>query len=209
MNKKFYLKGKYLFYAFSFRERIFFAREKNMSKCEICGKETKNNYCYCENCYTKISTGELVQCENCKTIHNADIPCPKCKTYSKLPEKGFKQCIICGARTRGHAFCKKCWTEKENKELLKILNEKIAKTNKKQETENIEEHKTKYDFCVVCGKPSNGNPQCVECYSETENHLNKMSNSLTVIENRKNYSHIKHAILNNVSIQEIKKKFCF
>lgn len=130
-----------------------------MSKCEICGKETKKNYSFCNDCYNKLSTGELIQCENCNTFHNYDIPCPKCGTYSILPENGFNQCIICGERTKGHAFCKKCWKGKEDKELLEILNKKILNKNKKQIIENddlqgvseeVADYRKKYPATIRC-----------------------------------------------------------
>ena len=146
-----------------------------MGKCQVCGKETKKNYSFCNDCYNKLSTGELIQCENCNTFHNYDIPCPKCGTYSILPENGFNQCIICGERTKGHAFCKKCWKGKEDKELLEILNKKISKNDKQQEIENIEENKTdniiidKGFRCITCGYETDGKLFCKKCYEKYQN----------------------------------------
>lgn len=42
--------------------------------------------------------------------------------FTRLPTKGFSHCILCNTRTDGHAFCRSCWQEYDDNELLKILN---------------------------------------------------------------------------------------
>ena len=59
--------------------------------------------------------------------------------FDELPKEGFEKCIICGKKTKGTAFCKDCWKEHDNDELLSILNEK---------TNAIE------NICPICGEPT-------------------------------------------------------
>lgn len=44
--------------------------------------------------------------------------------YTRLPTTGFYNCVLCGYPTNGHAFCRKCWQNHSNQELLDILNSK-------------------------------------------------------------------------------------
>jgi len=44
--------------------------------------------------------------------------------YKELPSEGFTNCVICNAGTRGHAFCRSCWENYSDDQLLDILNRK-------------------------------------------------------------------------------------
>lgn len=106
--------------------------------------------------------------------------------YDKLPKEGFTECILCGTKTKGTAFCKNCWQEYDDEELLNILNNQ--KNNKE------------YDYCVVCGAPSNGYPQCKECYHETKEYMSSFDKH-TTHESRTYYYNLKdyiYRLFNNI-----------
>ena len=98
-----------------------------MSKCEICGKNTKRNYPLCTDCYNEYNNGEILRCEECGKFHYYNDVCSECGTYSNLPTEGFNTCILCGEYSLGYAFCKDCWKEYDDETLLDILNRYIRK----------------------------------------------------------------------------------
>lgn len=88
--------------------------------------------------------------------------------FNDLPRDGFDECILCGMPTDGMAFCKDCWQEYEDYELLDMVNDYVQelcnakeKIDKKQEEIN----------CIVCGEPSNGKHFCKKCYKEFANKV--------------------------------------
>ena len=100
------------------------------------------------------------------------------KKYKELPKEGFNECILCGEKTKGHAFCKECWEEYEDKDLIKILNDII--TNKiiwKKCPDCGEIYDTLFGCdcktnknndltCLICGEPSNGKHFCFDCWNQ-------------------------------------------
>ncbi len=87
--------------------------------------------------------------------------------YTKLPKEGFNNCILCGAKTNGTAFCKECWDKYSKQEMLDILNEY---TRKKTEEElkiiTGEEKQVEELTCLICGEPSNGKHFCKNCWKK-------------------------------------------
>ncbi len=67
--------------------------------------------------------------------------------YTELPKEGFSECIICGAKTKGTAFCKECWNQYDDEELLSILNKNELN-------------------CIICGENSNGKHFCYKCWNK-------------------------------------------
>ena len=51
---------------------------------------------------------------------------PKRVRFTKLPTEGFNQCILCNTRTNGYAFCRSCWQEYNDEDLLRILNQRFS-----------------------------------------------------------------------------------
>lgn len=75
------------------------------------------------------------------------------KIYTELPKEGFEECILCGEKTKGTAFCRDCWKLYTKEELLEFLNDK----NDQQENEKK---------CILCGAESGNYLFCKKCYSQ-------------------------------------------
>lgn len=140
--------------------------------CAICGKPS-GMYPLCTNCFKLKDEGKIVKCEICGTWHYVNQPC-NCK-YTELPTKGFQKCIICGAPTNGYAFCKTCWNEYDDIELLQILNNyqekesdaqtSVDNSNKEQNPVITINEKNKAK-CITCGRQTDGLLFCSSCYSK-------------------------------------------
>ena len=97
--------------------------------CVICGKEGYSYFPFCYKHLQMKNEGKIVKCIDCGQWHFADEPC-KCKTkpiYTELPSEGFDTCVACGASTTGYAFCKKCFKQYTEEEMLDILNKNEVK----------------------------------------------------------------------------------
>ena len=92
--------------------------------------------------------------------------------YGKLPKEGFYECILCGEETNGTAFCKDCWSEYSNEELLDILNE----------YEEDDDDDDEYEYCENCGAPSYGYRLCKKCYYAEQNNSNVATEEFFQIE---------------------------
>ncbi len=119
-----------------------------MKKCQLCGKKTKKDYPLCKNCYEQFLEGEIIQCEECMTFHYINEACPTCKKYYLLPVSGFDNCILCGAKSKGYAFCKDCWKQFNDEELLEKLNYYINKD--KVTVEEIDDYRKNYPAIFHC-----------------------------------------------------------
>lgn len=155
-----------------------------MSKlvCPICGEPTSNymgNYRkdgLCRKHGKMANAGEIVQCEDCGKWHGKDEECECQLEYDELPSEGFENCILCGEASNGYAFCKDCWREHDDDELLDILNTREQlKSNIKTvdawkvidpELEYDELPSEGFDNCILCGSPSNGYAFCKDCWQE-------------------------------------------
>lgn len=153
-------------------------------QCLICGENGFLYYPFCKRHLDMKSEGKIIKCENCGKWHLADEKC-ECqkqqnntakpqktneheKKYTELPTSGFDKCVSCGEKTNGYAFCKKCWSNLSEEEMLNILNEK-TNTKPKEQTQNkltISENEPK---CITCGKITNGYLFCKDCYSKYKN----------------------------------------
>ncbi len=152
-----------------------------MGKCKICGKSTKRDYSLCSDCYELFQAGEIVQCEECDTFHYIDKPCPECGIYESLPKEGFTECVLCGNKTKGHAFCKDCWEEHDDEDLLEMLNDIISDRNKWEKCPDCGEIFDAFSVCdckvskkdeltcIICGEPSNGKHFCLDCWKAYQN----------------------------------------
>ncbi len=82
------------------------------------------------------------------------------KEYHELPTDGFNYCILCGKPSNGYAFCKDCYYDYDDEELLDILND----------IENIDDITTIEDTkCLLCKADSNGFHFCKGCYNKYKN----------------------------------------
>lgn len=111
--------------------------------CPICGEPTSNymgNFRkdgLCKKHALELKNGQIVQCEKCGAWHYSNTPC-ECdkRVYTFLPIEGFSECLICGTKTVGYAFCRKCYNSHTEQEMLDILNKKVNE-KKKASTESI------------------------------------------------------------------------
>lgn len=155
--------------------------------CPICGEETSSymgNYRkdgLCRKHATDLKNGKIILCNKCGKYHESDKPCTCEKSlYTELPVEGFDKCLICGKETNGYAFCRKCFKEHTEEELLKILNNQNNKhinknledktniTNEEQEELN---NTVVIDIfnkprCITCGKQTGGFLFCPSCYQK-------------------------------------------
>lgn len=157
-------------------------------QCLICGENGFLYYPFCKRHLDMKSEGKIIKCENCGKWHLADEKC-ECqkqqnntakpqktneheKKYTELPTSGFDKCVSCGEKTNGYAFCKKCWSNLSEEEMLEILNkEPDPKAEKDIEDENTIK-------CLLCGEDSDGKHFCKACYKKYA------SKAITVIINK-------------------------
>lgn len=156
--------------------------------CAICGKE---GYSYFPLCYQHLqmkNDGKIVKCEICGQWHLANISC-SCtsqKHYTELPTEGFRECVACGTKTTGYAFCKVCFKKYTEAEMLVLLNDKStvpAKDNdKKESADRVKQPSKQIDEnnvvvidinskskCITCGKQTDGLLFCAACYHKYKN----------------------------------------
>lgn len=174
-------------------------------KCPICGEPTNKyygNYRKDRLCFThgqQAKAGEIEQCPDCGKWHKTGEVC-ECKAkYSELPTEGFNNCILCGEPSNGYAYCKDCWREYDDDELLDILNNpELLEKEKENLFQNDEEDedidtlesetnnyvKTEYEEkinnviqidefnkskCITCGRKTEGLLFCPSCYHKYKN----------------------------------------
>ena len=148
--------------------------------CQICGKSS-GIYPLCKEHLEMKANGEIIKCEDCGQWHfkNQLCNCKSTKEYTELPKEGFSQCVSCGEKTDGYAFCFNCWKKYSGQEMLDILNNKKTilnneitndnKTNEEdftnEEINNVvtidSDNKSK---CITCGKQTDGLLFCSNCY---------------------------------------------
>ena len=126
--------------------------------CVICGKPS-GMYPLCTYHNKLKDEGEVIKCDYCGTWHMAAERC-KCGKYSDLPLKGFSKCIICGEPTKGYAFCRDCYNDYSDDELIEILN------GERKPRIRIIYEGTSDLTCLICGNPSKGKHFCLECYNK-------------------------------------------
>lgn len=161
--------------------------------CVICGKEGYSYFPFCYKHLQMKNEGKIVKCIDCGQWHFADEPC-KCKTkpiYTELPSEGFDTCVACGASTTGYAFCKKCFKQYTEEEMLDMLNKNEVKlfddeNDAEADIEEVDEIKQEKQLdtsnsdiepnsvvvidlnskskCITCGKQTDGLLFCTNCY---------------------------------------------
>lgn len=58
-------------------------------------------------------------------------------------------------------------------------------------------------YCIVCGKRSNGKPQCYDCYSETKNYIDGLDKNTSISENRNYYYNLKDYAFRRTTIEGV------
>lgn len=112
-----------------------------------------------------------------------------CGTHSKmLFNKEIEQCPDCNKwnKTGETCECKK---------------PKKAKKEKQEEQTGTDEL-----TCIICGNPSNGKPQCKNCYNETKNHMEELDKNSSVRKLRDHYYNLKERIFIIKGLEETKKQ---
>ncbi len=148
--------------------------------CPICGAPTSSYMGHyrkdklCKQHAADLKNGELVQCDKCGEWHYVNKPC-KCGkiVFAELPVNGFYKCIICGGKTNGYAFCRKCYKNYNEEDLLNILNQaNIIAVPSDEEDNNhlndvsIEKQRQDNGKCIVCEDNAPNGSLCRECYYE-------------------------------------------
>lgn len=144
--------------------------------CQICGANS-GMYPLCTTHLKLKSEGKVVKCQDCGKWHLADSVClcKGTKKFSVLPSEGFEKCVICNEKTKGYAFCRNCWNQHTEEELISILNRTSeVKTDEKEAGDPVapavennkiitinESNKAK---CITCGKQTDGLLFCASCY---------------------------------------------
>jgi len=101
-------------------------------------------YPLCVKCFKLRDEGKVMQCPDCKAWHKSENNCV-CKPVAISvvaldAEKPLSKCIICKKDSNGFLFCKECYKEYKNKELL-------IRINKCTEIELLDET---YDGIYTC-----------------------------------------------------------
>lgn len=172
--------------------------------CPVCGDTTSSymgNYRkdrLCRKHATDLKKGLLLYCDDCKSWYYVDESC-ECNqtTYTELPLSGFKECVLCGYKTNGYAFCKSCFKKHTIEQMLDILNnvptsdevdddsddfedqidlpesvetvdEYSDETTFKQNNVVIIDHNSK-SRCITCGRQTDGLLFCSSCYHKYKN----------------------------------------
>ncbi len=145
-------------------------------KCPICGEPTSvfmgnaRKDKLCRKHAKELKEGTIRFCEECNKFHLKDEICPKDIQYTELPTTGFEECILCGNKSYGYAFCAKCWQRFTNNELLTKLNEHIKNhTIIQPQTANTCEEINVNKKCILCDNDSGEYLFCKSCFSKYRN----------------------------------------
>lgn len=147
--------------------------------CQICGANS-GMYPLCTAHLKLKNEGKVEKCSDCGKWHLTDENC-SCKKvpFDALPTEGFDKCVLCGEKTKGYAFCKKCWNEHSADELLHILNNTTKDITEEIKNDAVEEtvptapnarnnvvtiNENSKAKCITCGKHTDGLLFCTSCY---------------------------------------------
>lgn len=148
-----------------------------MSKqCVICGEQGFMYYPFCKKHLEMKTEGKIIKCEDCGKWNFANEQC-ECKKekISELPTTGYSNCVSCGEKTNGYAFCKNCWNKYTKDEMLDILNKKQLTNIKINTSTEDEPHFKKITLsdngfkCLTCGIETTGFLFCKNCYAKYKN----------------------------------------
>ena len=145
--------------------------------CPICGKPTRiymgnaRKDGLCAKHADELKSGKLMLDKNGNYVE-VGIK----KRYTELPSEGFDNCVNCNKKSKGYAFCKECWKDFTEEEMLNMLNGVEVKKKdttcvdgynltQKEDVNNVvvvnEQNKSK---CITCGKVTDGLLFCSNCY---------------------------------------------
>ncbi len=189
----------------------------NDLKCPICGEPTRvymgnaRKDRLCGKHADMLKAGEITKCPDCGEWYMTNETC-KCKLqekYTELPTEGFDKCVICGTPTKGYAFCRKCWKEHSEEEMLDILNgvhnDPIVDQDPPMPTESPKVI-SEPTYCIICGAPSNGSKQCANCEETTEDFMDTLDKNSTPHELRDYYHNLKDRIGIIKGMNEVKSQ---
>ena len=112
-----------------------------------------------------------------------------CREHGKLANAGERiRCPICYTWRNANEKCPECEME-AFEDIIEQTGEIANPTS-----------------CIVCGNPSNGKPQCKDCYHETNNHLDNLDKNSTTRKLRDHYYNLKERIVIINSIEEVKNQ---
>lgn len=151
--------------------------------CPICGETTSNyrgmrfrNDRLCRKHANDFKEGLIEQCEECGRWHSTDEECECQFEYTELPSEGFDTCILCGKQSNGFAYCKECWKEYCNYDLLNMLNNPELLEKEKNNLHNVETNiddisddileEENENICLFCGEPVTEHLICYKCYNK-------------------------------------------
>lgn len=140
-------------------------------------------------------------------------------------ENNEMKCPICGEPTnvymgkaRKDKLCKKHGMKKNSGEIDindegffidvatgKILNPPPKATKKVEKSTQEAKNSTDELTCIICGEPSNGKPQCKNCYNETRDFMSNLNKNSTIRQLRDYYYNLKERIYIIESLEETKK----
>ena len=140
------------------------------------------------------------QCQICG--ENGYLYYPFCKKHLEMKSNGLLQkCENCG---KWYIKGEKCSCQNENKEPQeKSKTETFEKKDTYTKTQNYTNEK--YENCIICGQPSNGLPQCEECYKETLDYMDGLlDKNAKISELRDYYYNLKDRIYQIKNIEYVK-----
>lgn len=135
------------------------------------------------------------QCQICG--ENSYLYYPFCKKHLEMKSNGLLQkCENCG---KWYIKGEKCSCQNESKEP-----QEKSKTEELKEKSKTEILNKKYDKCIICGQPSNGQPQCNDCYTETKEFMDGIDRYADIRKLRNHYYNLKDYIYRQIYTNEIK-----
>ena len=84
------------------------------------------------------------------------------RQFNELPNEGYDECLLCGNKSYGYAFCKNCYYSMPEDELLNILYEDDLTWYDNEPDNNSSD-------CIICNNESNGYLFCRDCYYKYKN----------------------------------------
>ena len=108
-----------------------------------------------------------------------------CRTHAKMLKNGEIEQCECG---KWHKIDELC-------ECKKAAPKSISKESSVNDT-----------VCVICGQPSNGKPQCRNCFYETKDFMDSLDKNSSVRKTRDYYYNLKERIFIIKSLEETRKQ---
>ena len=119
-----------------------------------------------------------------------------------------KTCQICGKPSGMYPLCPACFKLRDAGKALKCeecgtwhLSEKACSCKANTISTKTSEEET---TCIICGSPSNGKPQCLDCYHETRDFVASLNKNGTVREIRDHYYNLRDSIFTMKTLEYAK-----